>query len=182
MPYEKGNGKTVVIALGGNALGNTPQEQLTLVRNTAKHIVDMIEEGTNVVVSHGNGPQVGMINNAFAYAAANDDKTPDMPFPEAGAMSQGYIGYQLSQAILNDVKAREIPRSTACIVTQTVVDEADPAFQNPTKPVGAFMDEETAKAKAEAMNINYNKWIVCFYIRDNKVMCQIFTCRSCVVT
>ena len=65
----------------------------------------MIEEGTNVVVSHGNGPQVGMINNAFAYAAANDDKTPDMPFPEAGAMSQGYIGYQLSQAILNDLKA-----------------------------------------------------------------------------
>ena len=153
MPYEKGNGKTVVIALGGNALGNTPQEQLELVQNTAKHIVDMIEEGTNVVVSHGNGPQVGMINNAFAYAAAHDDKTPDMPFPEAGAMSQGYIGYQLSQAILNDVKSRGIPRSTACVVTQTVVDADDPAFQNPTKPVGAFMDEETAKAKAEAMGI-----------------------------
>ena len=153
MPYQKGPGKTVVIALGGNALGNTPQEQLELVQNTAKHIVDMIEEGTNVVVSHGNGPQVGMINNAFAYAAANDDKTPDMPFPEAGAMSQGYIGYQLSQAILNDVKAREIPRSTACIVTQTVVDADDPAFQNPTKPVGAFMDEETAKAKAAEMGI-----------------------------
>ena len=153
MAYEKGNGKTVVIALGGNALGNTPQEQLELVQNTAKHIVDMIEEGTNVVVSHGNGPQVGMINNAFAYAAAHDDKTPDMPFPEAGAMSQGYIGYQLSQAILNDVKSRGIPRSTACIVTQTVVDAGDPAFQNPTKPVGAFMDEETARAKAEAMGI-----------------------------
>ncbi len=153
MAYEKGNGKTAVIALGGNALGNTPQEQLELVQNTAKHIVDMIQDGTNVVVSHGNGPQVGMINNAFAYAAANDDKTPDMPFPEAGAMSQGYIGYQLSQAILNDLKSRDIMRSTACIVTQTVVDEDDPAFQNPTKPVGAFMDEETAKAKAEAMGI-----------------------------
>ena len=153
MPYEKGNGKTAVIALGGNALGNTPQEQLTLVRNTAKHIVDMIQDGTNVVVSHGNGPQVGMINNAFAYAAANDDKTPDMPFPEAGAMSQGYIGYQLSQAILNDLKSRDIMRSTACIVTETVVDEDDPAFQNPTKPVGAFMDEETAKAKAAEMGI-----------------------------
>ena len=71
MAYEKGNGKTAVIALGGNALGNTPQEQLELVQNTAKHIVDMIQDGTNVVVSHGNGPQVGMINNAFAYAAAN---------------------------------------------------------------------------------------------------------------
>ena len=153
MPYEKGNGKTVVIALGGNALGNTPQEQLELVQNTAKHIVDMIQDGTNVVVSHGNGPQVGMINNAFAYAAANDDKTPDMPFPEAGAMSQGYIGYQLSQAILNELKRRDIMRSTACIVTETVVDEDDLAFQNPTKPVGAFMDEETAKAKAEAMGI-----------------------------
>ena len=153
MAYEKGNGKTAVIALGGNALGNTPQEQLELVRNTAKHIVDMIQDGTNVVVSHGNGPQVGMINNAFAYAAANDDKTPDMPFPEAGAMSQGYIGYQLSQAILNELKRRDIMRSTACIVTQTVVDEDDPAFQNPTKPVGAFMDEETAKAKAAEMGI-----------------------------
>ena len=107
---EKGNGKTAVIALGGNALGNTPQEQLELVQNAAKHIVDMIQDGTNVVVSHGNGPQVGMINNAFAYAAANDDKTPDMPFPEAGAMSQGYIGYQLSQAILNDLKSRDIMR------------------------------------------------------------------------
>ena len=143
--------KRIVIALGGNALGNTLHEQMLAVKTTAKAIVDLIQEGCEVIVAHGNGPQVGMINNAFAYAAANDDKTPDMPFPEAGAMSQGYIGYQLSQAILNDVKAREIPRSTACIVTQTVVDADDPAFQNPTKPVGAFMDEETAKAKAEAM-------------------------------
>ena len=148
MPYQKGEGKSVVIALGGNALGNTPQEQLELVKVTAKNIVDMVEEGINVVVSHGNGPQVGMINNAFAYASANDGKTPEMPFPEAGAMSQGYIGYQLSQAILNDMKLRGIDRSTACVVTQTVVDPADPAFQNPTKPVGAFLSEEEAKAKA----------------------------------
>ncbi len=90
-----------------------------------------------------------MINNAFAYASAHDGKTPEMPFPEAGAMSQGYIGYQLSQAILNDMKARDIMRSTANIITQTVVDPADPAFQNPTKPVGAFLTEEEAKAKAE---------------------------------
>ena len=149
MPYQKGEGKSVVIALGGNALGNTPQEQLELVKATAKNIVDMVEEGINVVVSHGNGPQVGMINNAFAYASANDGKTPEMPFPEAGAMSQGYIGYQLSQAILNDLKHRGINRSTACVVTQTVVDPEDPAFQNPTKPVGAFLTEEEAKAKAE---------------------------------
>ena len=148
MPYQKGEGKTVVIALGGNALGNTPQEQLALVKNTAAHIVDMIEDGTNVVVSHGNGPQVGMINNAFAYASANDGKTPEMPFPEAGAMSQGYIGYQLSQAILNELKARGILRSTVNVITQTVVDPDDPAFQNPTKPVGAFLTEEEARAKA----------------------------------
>ena len=148
MPYAKGEGPSVVIALGGNALGNTPQEQLELVKNTAKHIVDMIADGVNVVVSHGNGPQVGMINNAFAYAAANDGKTPEMPFPEAGAMSQGYIGYQLSQAILNDLKARGIDRSVANVITQTVVNPEDPAFQNPTKPVGAFMTEEEAKAKA----------------------------------
>ncbi|WP_080802388.1 carbamate kinase [Arabiibacter massiliensis] len=157
MPYTLGDGKTVVIALGGNALGNTPQEQLELVKNTATHIVDMIEDGTNVVVSHGNGPQVGMINNAFAYASANDGKTPEMPFPEAGAMSQGYIGYQLSQAILNELKARNILRSTANVITQTVVDPDDPAFQNPTKPVGAFLSEEEAKAKAAETGWTYKE-------------------------
>ena len=157
MPYQKGEGKSVVIALGGNALGNTPQEQLELVKATAKNIVDMVEEGINVVVSHGNGPQVGMINNAFAYASANDGKTPEMPFPEAGAMSQGYIGYQLSQAILNDMKRRGIMRSTACIVTQTVVYPEDPAFQNPTKPVGAFLTEEEAMKRAEETGYTYKE-------------------------
>ncbi|WP_350453629.1 carbamate kinase [Slackia heliotrinireducens] len=155
MPYMKGEGKSVVIALGGNALGNTPQEQLELVKNTAKHIVDMVAEGINVVVTHGNGPQVGMINNAFGFASKNDGKTPEMPFPEAGAMSQGYIGYQLSQAILSEMKRRGIMRSTANVITQTVVYPDDLAFDNPTKPVGAFMTEEEAKEKAEA-----NGWAV----------------------
>ena len=81
MPYQKGEGKSVVIALGGNALGNTPQEQLQLVKDTAKNIVDMVEEGTNVIVSHGNGPQVGMINNAFAYASANATSATSCPRP-----------------------------------------------------------------------------------------------------
>lgn len=157
MAYQKGEGKSVVIALGGNALGDTPQEQLQLVKDTAEHIVDMVAEGINVVVSHGNGPQVGMINNAFAYASAHDGKTPEMPFPECGAMSQGYIGYQLSQAILGELKRRGIMRSTACIVTQTVVDLDDPAFQNPTKPVGAFMTEEAAKAKAEETGLTFKE-------------------------
>lgn len=157
MPYTKGQGPSVVIALGGNALGNTPQEQLELVKNTAKNIVDMVGEGVNVVVSHGNGPQVGMINNAFAYASANDGKTPEMPFPEAGAMSQGYIGYQLSQAILGELKKRGIMRSTANIITQTVVYPDDPAFENPTKPVGAFLTEEEAKKKAAETGWTYKE-------------------------
>ena len=157
MPYNKGAGPSVVIALGGNALGNTPQEQLELVKNTARHIVDMVAEGINVIVTHGNGPQVGMINNAFAYASAHDGKTPEMPFPEAGAMSQGYIGYQLSQAILNEMRRRDIMRSTANVVTQTVVYPDDPAFENPTKPVGAFLTEEEAKAKAAETGWTYKE-------------------------
>ena len=157
MAYRKGDGPSVVIALGGNALGNTPQEQLELVKNTARHIVDMVAEGINVIVTHGNGPQVGMINNAFAYASANDGKTPEMPFPEAGAMSQGYIGYHLSQAVLSEMKRRGIMRSTANVVTQTVVYPDDPAFENPTKPVGAFLTEEEARAKAAETGWTYKE-------------------------
>lgn len=149
MPYKKGDGKTVVIALGGNALGDTPIEQLSLVKNTARCIVDLVQDGVNVVITHGNGPQVGMINSAFAYASGNGGKTPEMPFPETGAMSQGYIGYQLSQAILNELKLRGIMRSTANIVTQTVVDANDPAFENPSKPIGAFLSGDEAKEKAD---------------------------------
>jgi len=147
MPYQKNSNKNVVLALGGNALGDTPEEQLELVKKTAVHIVDMVSDGINLVISHGNGPQVGMINNAFAYAASHDGKTPEIPFPECGAMSQGYIGYHLSQAILGELKRRGIMRSTAAVITQTVVYPEDPAFQNPTKPVGAFLTEEQAKAK-----------------------------------
>ena len=157
MPYEKGPGQTVVIALGGNALGNTPQEQLELVKNTAAHIVDMVGEGANVVVSHGNGPQVGMIASAFDYASAHDGKTPPMPLPECGAMSQGYIGYQLSQAILNELKRRAIDRSSVALITQTVVDADDPAFQDPTKPVGAFFSEGEAKRLAEETGATFKE-------------------------
>ena len=144
MPYQKGPGKSVVIALGGNALGSTPEEQLELVKHTAQNIVDMVAEGINVVVSHGNGPQVGMIESAFDYANTHDGKTPAMPLPECGAMSQGYIGYQLSQALLNELKERGIMRSSVALITQTVVDADDPAFKDPTKPVGAFLTEDEA--------------------------------------
>ncbi len=148
MPYQKGNGQSVVIALGGNALGRTPQEQLDLVRGTAASIVDMVDDGMNLVVTHGNGPQIGMISDAFAAASEQDSDVPEMPFPECGAMSQGYIGYQLSQAILNELRRRGIMRSTASVLTQTVVYPDDPAFSHPTKPVGPFLTEERAHAKA----------------------------------
>ena len=155
MAYTTGEGMSVVIALGGNALGSTPEEQLELVENTAVHIADMVAEGINVVVSHGNGPQVGMISNAFAEASEHDDAIPEMPFPECGAMSQGYIGYQLSQALLGELKRRSILRSTACVLTQTVVYPEDPAFQHPTKPVGPFLTEEEAKRRAAEDGATY---------------------------
>ena len=136
--------KRIVIALGGNALGSTAAEQLALVSKTAKAIVDLIAEGNEVVIAHGNGPQVGMINLGLSTAAEAGAIKADMPFPECGAMSEGYIGYHLQQAIGNELTARGIRKPVATIVTQTVVSQDDPAFQNPTKPVGAFYDKETA--------------------------------------
>ena len=137
-------GKRIVIALGGNALGSTPYEQLSLVTETAKPIVDLIAQGNEVVIAHGNGPQVGMINLGLATAAEAKAIKSDMPFPECGAMSQGYIGYHLQNAIGNELAARGMAKDVATVVTQVLVDEADPAFQHPTKPVGAFYDRETA--------------------------------------
>ena len=136
--------KKLVIALGGNALGNTPYEQLRLVTETAKPIVDLIEAGNQVVIAHGNGPQVGMINLAMSTAAAAKAIKSDMPFPECGAMSQGYIGYHLQNSIRNELKARGIEKSVATVVTQVLVDENDPAFSHPTKPIGAFYSKEEA--------------------------------------
>lgn len=134
----------IVVALGGNALGNTPSEQLQLVKQTAKTIVDLAEN-YDVIIGHGNGPQVGMINNAMSYSAEHGGNTPQMPFPECGAMSQGYIGYHLIQSIQAELAARQqSDRKVACVVTQVVVDEKDPAFEKPSKPIGSFMDKETA--------------------------------------
>ena len=137
-------GKRIVIALGGNALGNTPYEQLALVTETAKPIVDLIAQGNEVIIAHGNGPQVGMINLGMATAAEAKAIKSDMPFPECGAMSLGYIGYHLQNAIGNELASRGMAKDVATVVTQVLVDEADPAFQHPTKPVGAFYDKETA--------------------------------------
>ena len=137
--------KRLVIALGGNALGNNAEEQLELVKHTAKTIVDLCEEGYNVIVGHGNGPQVGMINLAMDFAANNGANTPSMPFAECGSMSQGYIGYHLQQSIKNELRNRNINKNVATIVTQVVVDEKDEAFKNLTKPVGMFYSKEEAE-------------------------------------
>lgn len=134
----------IVVALGGNALGNSPAEQLELVKQTAKPIVDLIEEGHEVILAHGNGPQVGMINLAMETAALHSSKIPDMPFPECGSMSQGYIGYHLQNAIREELLNRNMDVPVATVVTQVIVDINDPAFQKPSKPIGAFYTKEEA--------------------------------------
>ena len=138
----------IVIALGGNALGDTPEEQMRLAAGAAKAIVDLVEAGHDVIVSHGNGPQVGMISKGLAAAAEAGAINVPMPLPECGAMSQGYIGYHLQNAIENELRARAISKCTAAIVTQVLVDEADPAFSHPAKPIGAFYTKEQAEALA----------------------------------
>ncbi len=147
--------KKILIALGGNALGKNHIEQKKAVKITAKSIVDLYESGYTVVVGHGNGPQVGMINNAFSEALKSGVIDDAMPFAECGAMSQGYIGYHIQNAINEELNRRGIKADTASIITQTIVDKNSPAFKNPTKPIGPFYTEQEAKKLAEK-----NKWIV----------------------
>lgn len=137
----------VVVALGGNALGKSPAEQLELVKNTATSLIGLISAGNEVVISHGNGPQVGQINLGMSYAAEHGQSAA-FPFPECGAMSQGYIGYHLQQSLQNELHKRSMKKDVATIVTQIVVDPEDPAFQNPTKPIGAFYSKEEADSIA----------------------------------
>ena len=140
--------KRIVIALGGNALGNTAAQQLELVSLTAKPIVDLIAAGNEVIIAHGNGPQVGMINLGLSTAAEAGAIKSDMPFPECGAMSQGYIGYDLQNALKEELLNRGLQQGVATVLTQVVVDGNDPAFQHPTKPIGAFMSQEEAEKMA----------------------------------
>lgn len=135
----------LVVALGGNALGNTPVEQLDLVRIAAKSIVDLVEAGNEVIVSHGNGPQVGMIKNAFDIASGIDSSIASMPLPECDALSQGYIGYHLQTAIHQQLHKRKINKNVVSLVTQVLVDEKDRAFTNPTKPIGSFVNKQKAE-------------------------------------
>ena len=139
----------IVIAIGGNALGSCPAEQHQLVRRTARFIVELIEAGNQVVVTHGNGPQVGMISLAMEEAAESVVHTPEMPLPECGAMSQGYIGYHMQNAIREALQARGIRKSVAAVVSQVLVDRNDQAFSHPTKPIGPFYSAAEAAQLAE---------------------------------
>ena len=145
--------KRIVIALGGNALGNTLPEQYLAVQETSRAIADLVEEGNEVIISHGNGPQVGMINNAMAAYSRTDPSHPALtPLSVCVAMSQAYIGYDLQNALKEELLNRGIKKSVATVITQVRVEENDPAFLTPTKPIGHFMTKEEA-AEAEKNGI-----------------------------
>ena len=139
--------KKIVIALGGNALQEagkpaTAESQLEVVEQTSEYIADIIESGYDVVLAHGNGPQVGRIVLQNEYAAS---VSPAMPFDVCGAMSQGYIGYHMQQGLEKVLRHRGSSKRVATVITQVVVDKNDPKFQNPSKPIGPFYNEEEAK-------------------------------------
>ncbi|MDU1950861.1 carbamate kinase [Atlantibacter hermannii] len=136
--------KKIVLALGGNALGDDLAGQMEAVKTTAQAIVDLIAQGHQVVVTHGNGPQVGMINLAFEAAAKTEAHTPMLPMSVCVALSQGYIGYDLQNALREELLSREIHKPVATLITQVEVDANDPAFLNPTKPIGSFFSEQDA--------------------------------------
>ena len=136
----------IVVALGGNALGSNAKEQLATVKKTARRLVDLVAMGNEVIVTHGNGPQVGMIYKAMAATNVGEDA---VPFAECGAMSQGYIGYHLQQAMEAEFKKRNMRKKIATIVSQVEVEKTDPAFKNPTKPIGNFYTKKEALALME---------------------------------
>ena len=134
-----------VVSLGGNALGNNSEEQKKALIKVADAITDLIIDNNEVAIVHGNGPQVGMINLAFETSK----ETPNMPFPECGAMSEGYIGYHIQNAIYNSLNKRNINKTVCTVVTQVLVDPKDPLFLNPSKPIGSFYSKEEANKIAE---------------------------------
>ena len=138
-------GKRIGIALGGNALGKKLPEQMAAVHHTAKAVADLIEEGHEIVIVHGNGPQVGMINIAMTTLSREDPSHPMAPMSVCTAMSEGYIGYDLQNSLREELLDREIHKAVSTILTQVEVDPNDPAFQHPTKPIGTFMTEEEAE-------------------------------------
>jgi len=143
--------KLAVVAVGGNALirqkgHETLPEQYEAACLTMPYIVEMIASGWDVIVTHGNGPQVGFILRRSEIAAKEMHR---IPLDYCGSNTQGSIGYMFQMALLNDFRRRGMPNQAATVVTQTLVDKNDPAFANPTKPIGSFMDEATAKRHGE---------------------------------
>lgn len=145
-------GKRIVIALGGNALGKNLPEQMAAVKHTARAIVDLIEEGHQVVVAHGNGPQVGMINTAMTTLSREDPTHPMAPMSVCTAMSQGYIGYDLQNAVRAELLKRGIFKTVSTILTQVIVDPYDDAFHHPVKVIGRYMDAKEAEAEEQKGN------------------------------
>lgn len=151
-------GKRIVIALGGNALGNTLPEQASAVKTTARAIVDLIEDGNEVIVVHGNGPQVGIINNAMLALMHEDPTQGATPLSVCGAMSQAYIGYDLQNALREELFDRGITnKPVVTMVTQVEVDPNDPAFRNPSKPIGKFLTKEEAEHMTETTGFLYQE-------------------------
>ena len=143
-------GKRIVVALGGNALGSTLPEQMAAVKKTAGAIVDLIAAGHDVVVAHGNGPQVGMLQQAMTLLTRSDpERYIHCPLSVCVAMSQGYIGYDLQNALREALLDRGIHKGVSTVLTQVEVDPDDPAFAHPTKPIGAFMTKEEASHLVE---------------------------------
>ena len=138
--------KRIVVALGGNALGENLPEQMAAVQSTSNVIVDLIAQGHQVVVTHGNGPQVGMILMAFEAASMTYAHSPVLPMSVCVALSQGYIGYDLQNALREALLNRGMDKPVATLITQVVVDERDPAFDDPVKPIGSFFSKEEAAA------------------------------------
>ena len=145
----------IVIALGGNALGKNPHEQLDLLETVAKIIVSLVKDGNQIVLTHGNGPQVGQILLAMDYSANSEVNTPDMPFAECGSMSQGYIGYQLQQCLQDELERQHIKKDCATLITQVLVDPNDKAFHDPTKPIGMFYSKDEADKIAKEKGFKF---------------------------
>ena len=144
--------KTIVIALGGNAVlqpgqKGTAEEQMENVRKTAVSMVRMIQAGHRVVITHGNGPQVG---NILIQNEEAKEQVPPMPLDVCGAKSQGKIGYMVQQALANEMSSKGLVNPVATLVTQVLVDPEDPAFSNPTKPIGPFYSRDRAEALMES--------------------------------
>lgn len=144
--------KKIVIALGGNALGQTNEEQVERVKKVSKKIVSLVEKGHSVIITHGNGPQVGMINESL------DNSDNKIPFAECNAMSQGYIGYHLEQAINNELSNKEIDKHCVSITTEVLVSKSDKAFSNPTKPIGRYVSAKEAEQLTKEKGYVFKKY------------------------